>query len=96
MALGTVNSAPHEVEEEFAIAGCAGDGRRRHRHAAEAHRLGVGRDAGDDRLVHGRIGDEAALADFVAAGLELRLDERDDIRVRSETAGAPERCGAAR
>ena len=30
-----------------------------------------------DASVHGRISDDAACADVVASGLELRLDERD-------------------
>jgi hypothetical protein len=64
-----------QMKKEFLVAGGAGEGGWCHGEAREA--AGVGRfgDAGDDRVVHRRIRDDPAPADFVASRLELRLDE---------------------
>ena len=42
------------------------------------------RHSGDDALVHGAIEHEPAAADLVASRLELRLDQRDDVRAGAE------------
>ena len=57
----------------------------------------LGHDLGDDALVDGGVADDAALADVVAAGLELRLDERDDVAAgREQRQAAPAAPAAAR
>ena len=49
----------------------------------------------DDALVHGAIAHEPAAADLVAPGLELRLDQRDDVgagaKQRRDTTGSTSR-----
>ena len=62
---GVHGSAGSEMKKEFLVAGGAGNGRRCHRDARKA--AGVGRfgDAGDDRVVHSRIGHDPAPADLV-------------------------------
>ena len=65
--------------------------------ALQSYFSGRGRHVGDDARVHVGIGDEPALADVLASGLELRLDERDDLgRPRDERRQHRERCAAAR
>ena len=39
---------------------------------------GPGDQVAHDPLAHGRVADDAALADLLASGLELRLDQRAD------------------
>ena len=68
------------------VAPVIGDGVMRD--ARQAGCVGRGRHPRDDGLVHGWIGDQAILADLVASRLELRLDERDDVRVRPRTGGS--------
>ena len=92
----SLGSAPWpwpKMEKELPVAGRAGDRRRRHRRRASKPSADrVAGDLGDHRFVHGRIGHESAFADFVAPGLELRLDERDDVgAVARGTAAAPGR-----
>src|SRR5205809_137508 len=73
------NGAMCQVEEKFLIAGRAGDRRRCHAGAGEPggeRRVG---DAREHRVVHRGIGHQSVLADLLAARLELRLDERDDV-----------------
>ena len=48
------------------------------------------------RAVHGGVARRCPLADFVAPGFELRLDQDDDVRVRRSSGGTPAECGAAR
>ena len=73
-----------EVEQEFLVAGGAGDRRRRHADGHQSYRSGRRRHIGDHALVHGRIEHQPAGAHLVAPGLELRLHERDDVGARPE------------
>src|SRR5581483_5586835 len=69
-----------EMEKELLVAGGAGDWRRSERPPHESARFGRGGDVGHDGVVHRRVGDEAAGFNGLAPRLELRLDQRDDIR----------------
>src|SRR5262249_4377674 len=73
-----------QVEEELAVATRAGDGRRCHRHALESGGFGCDRHFLNHGVVNGWIGDDAAFADLVSSGLELRLDQCDDVRIVRE------------
>ena len=68
-----------QVQQELAIAFGAGDRRLDHAHAGQSYRSRRGGDLGDDARVDGGIGHQTALADVVAPGLELRLDQRHDV-----------------
>ena len=83
------------AQQEFDIALRPGDrafGRRRH---APALRRDPGRGLVANALVDVRIADDAALADFLAPGLELRLDQRDQPRAGSRERAPPSTFGSA-
>ena len=67
------------MQEEFTVAGVAGDRRFGHRYADQSYLSGRAGRFLDDARLHGRIANDALLADFRASGLELRLHERDDV-----------------
>ena len=67
------------MHQDFRIAVGAGYRRLDQPEALQSYFSGRGRHRGDDAGVHNRIGHEPALADVLAAGLELRLHERDDL-----------------
>src|ERR1700691_2131664 len=68
---------PDGVEEEFAIAFSAGDGRVDDVDLRAADLLDAGADAVDGELTGGGIAHDAAFADALAAGFELGFDEDD-------------------
>ena len=81
------------MQKEFAVAGVAGDRRFGHRYADQSYLSGRTRRFVDDPRLNGRIADDAFLADLAAAGLELRLHQRDDVPARFAAAAArEERC----
>lgn len=72
---------PLNVEEEFAIAFCAGDGGFDDFDGRTVELFDAGSDAIDGELVGCGVADNAAFADVFAAGFELRLDEDDGFEV---------------
>ncbi len=70
-------SAEPRVEEEFAVAFHAEDGRVDEVEGLAAEVANGGFDAVDGELVGGGVAYDAAFADVLAASLELRLDEED-------------------
>ena len=88
--------AVDEVEEELTVSLRAGQTR-----VYDAGRLRIplqGRLGDLSRHSRARLvrGDDAALADLAAAGLELRLDEHDGLPARRRRAGAPAAAPCAR
>src|ERR1700682_2760786 len=75
----TRRSTTLSLDEKFAVAVAAGDRRRRDTADAPAEPNQKGADVAADRGVDGRIAHDAFL-DVAAAGLELRLDERNQCR----------------
>src|SRR5712671_6579707 len=69
-----------QMQKEFLVAGRAGDRRWRHANPIEPRGDSRRGDPSQNGVVHGGVGDEPAFADLVSTGLELRFDERDDIR----------------
>ena len=67
------------MQEKFLVACGARDRRMRHVDADETALFRVAGGPGNDRFVNGRIGDEPMPAHFLAASLELRLDEGHDV-----------------
>src|SRR5207248_11638783 len=80
------------MHEELAVAVGAGDGRFHRAHDARAAEVEGGAYLFDDPGVDGRILDDAAAAGRLdSAGLELRLDEGDDV-CAFDRAGQQRRC----
>lgn len=82
-------SGPKGVEEEFAIAFSAGDGRVDDFNLRAAGLFDAGTNAIDGELMRGGIAHDAAFADALAAGFELGLDENDGLESWN---GRPENC----
>jgi hypothetical protein len=68
------------VQQEFAIAFSTGDGRVGRVDAYAADLFDAGADAVDGELMSGRVAHDAAFADALTAGFELRLDEYDGFQ----------------
>ena len=73
-----------EQQQELPVAFGAGDRRRLDREARQSYLMGAAATVVDRRARAPPVAHDAALADLVAAGFELRLDERDDASVRRE------------
>ena len=69
------------VREELDVAVGAAQRRGHERAHAEAERVERADDLAQHRAVHDRVADDAALADVLAAGLELRLHQQHELGI---------------
>ena len=86
------------MQQELAVAFHAGDRRLGQcRRAAILAQAAAAVTSSTTRVLHRLVAHDAAFADLVAPGLELRLDQRDDVAAGVEAAAAaPAGSGAAR
>src|SRR5882672_8988557 len=84
LEVGRRPAVHREVQEEFAVTLRAAQWRGRHAEHVPAAKHGVAREALHDGAVLRGIAHDPTLADVLAAGLELWLDERDDLAARRQ------------
>ena len=80
-------SRPEGMEEEFAVALGAGDGRGNDVDVGGAERVEAGADTVNGELVRGGVADDAAFADVLAAGFELGLNENHCLKEKVSLRG---------
>src|SRR4029450_1641415 len=93
--LGRGGGAGAEVEEQLQVAGRAGQGRRADPGHAQAQSGGGVGDRADGGGPGGRVAAHPAPADGLPPGLELRLDQQQEVAVGAGQPG-PGRWGQAR